>query len=159
MVIYSIFTSWLITLVGVLTAYHLWRRKKTDDRYLAYFWFLVAIIWLLGGSRALLDELGIDQLSEIIPYFIQILVPIHIMPFVTLIILRLTKNATIAKCASLAVLILGGLFVFYLIKDGLLPTVKTSYGPDTPIPETATLIFRMIFLLGLPALILTSSIH
>ena len=153
MIFYTILTSWLISLFALLTSLHLWRKKRLTDKLFASFWFLVFFLWLLGGSRALLDSLSLYQISEIIPYIVQIIVPIHFLPFVLFVILRLTKNATITKYAGYLTSVFAVIYIYYIFSDGLSPTSQTIYGPDNAIPQTAAFVFQMIFFLGLPLLI------
>lgn len=120
-ILYNVFCCWMVTVVALSTARHIFVYRSYDpvDRAFAQFWFLAALMWAVSGMRLLWHFLEMPSLDRLFFYIVQAILVMHIVPATLHVLLKLTDSALIVFFGMVTAMALGALSFYFTIVDGV----------------------------------------
>jgi hypothetical protein len=151
----SVFPAFITGVGGLYTAISILSRKQKgkEETSFGLSWLFMGTVFLLVSTRLTAFAAGLIQLDKTIFYIIEISTGLAVAPMTYHVILKMTKNESLAELISAIFGISGLLFILFVFVDGVEGPKILISGSEYKSSLRALLFFAAPSLIGLLLLI------
>lgn len=146
-ILLNIFVCWIVAGMGMITAGHVLRLKKSDpgDRSFGYFWLFSGLLWFFSGLRLCFLYFGYPAVDAALFYVVQVFLAIHMVAGILFYNNKLIRNQKAIKIIAFIMGILSMLFLFFTFFYGIKNTIVTPWASDHELPVLAFAFFMPVY--------------
>ena len=149
------FTCFLITITALVVFALIIKRKREDKEALSFaiFCLLAAILWFSIALRIVALWLDSPVFVDIIFYFSECMIALHMIPLGYHILYKLTKNERWAWGFAGLYTLFSLAYLYTLFTQGGATKIVTAYGLDYGLEGWPQIIFNVQYFLGIPLVV------
>ncbi|MCD6270304.1 hypothetical protein J7J23_00810 [bacterium] len=151
----SIIALFIIAFLSFCIAKHIFRYRKSDRIAVsfAFAWFSVGITMTLMGVRNAFFAFGFSKVDKFIAYAVQFFLPVIFASLGYFIFLAVLGKKKIRIVLNILILVCSGLFLFYLLKEGIRGPVISDWGSEYSAPSSANFFMMVLAAAAFPFLL------